>query len=207
MQGGWAYNISMSRKLYFGRAWDEPGYLGPWVSFEDNPEFALTGAKSKMCQACLAALRKGLLAYKLGEGVNVGPGARCWKALISIEGLQDVEKARALLERYQGDFLPGEKNIHGKIGGGETPGQQQIMMHCENAAEAGVYLEEMTAWLRKFHGHPLNSYAIERGCKHPFLELFGPVPSRTARMEPISTAVIPGVIDTYLQDRILIHRG
>ena len=50
----------MTRKLYFGQPWDEPGYPDPWISFEDNPEFSLTGAKSKFCQACLYALKKGL---------------------------------------------------------------------------------------------------------------------------------------------------
>lgn len=196
----------MGRKLYFGRPWNEPGYLDSWVSFEDNPEFALTGAKSKFCQACLTSLRKGLLSYKVGQGVDLGPGAHCWKALLGMEGLKDTEEARRLLERYQDDFLAGESEIHGKVGGGETPGQQQIMMHCDNAAEAGAFLEEMTEWLRRHHGNQLNSYSIEQGCKHPFLELFGPVSAREQRMEPISPAVIPKVVGVYLQDKRLAHR-
>ena len=195
----------MGRKLYFGRAWDEPGYLNAWLSFEDDPEFKLTGAKSKLCPACLTSLRKGLLAYKVGQGVYVGPGSRCWKALVGIEGLANVEEVRSLLEEYQDDFLPGESGIHGKVGGGETPGQLQIMMHCDTAAEAGAYIEEMTAWLRKHHGHPLNSYSIEQGCKHPFLELFGSV-ARTEKMKPVSASVIPGVINTYLKDGVLVRR-
>ena len=197
----------MSRKLYFGRPWNEPGYLNSWISFEDNPEFALTGAKSKFCQACLTSLRKGLLSYKVGQGVDIGPGAHCWKAVVGMEGLRDVSQARELLETYQGDFLPGENEIHGKVGGGETPGQQQIMMHCDTASEAGMFMEEMKEWLRKHHGHPLNSYSIEQGCKHPFLELFGPVSQRSERMEPISRAVARRVAEVYLEDEILAHRG
>ena len=193
----------MSRRLYFGQPWDEPGYLNAWVSFEDDPGFALTGAKSKFCPACLSALRKGLLAYKVGRGVDVGPGAHCWKALVGVEGLNNVDGVRALLEEYQDDFLPGENGIHGKVGGGEMLGQLQIMMHCDTAAQAGAYLDEMTAWVRRHHGHPLNSYSIEQGCKHPFLELFGSVAHRAEKMEPVSASVIPGVINTYLQDTTL----
>ena len=91
----------MSRKLYFGQPWNEPGYLDSWVSFEDNPEFALTGAKSKFCQSCLTSLRNGLLAYKVGHGVDLGPGAHCWKALLGIEGLKDVDTVH-LLKFLQG---------------------------------------------------------------------------------------------------------
>ena len=196
----------MSRKLYFARPWHEPGYLGSWISFEDNPEFALTGAKSKYCQAGLTSLRKGLLAYKVGQGVEGGPGAHCWKAVLGMEGMKDAEEARRFLATYEDDFLPGETMIHGKVGGGETPGQQQIMMHCDTAVQAGMFMEEMKEWLRKHHGHPLNSYSIEQGCKHPFLELFGPVVYRAERMEPLSPEVIPRIVDVYLQNKILAHR-
>ncbi|NIA07401.1 MAG: hypothetical protein GWP14_07180 [Actinobacteria bacterium] len=196
----------MDRKLYFGQPWNEPGYLNPWVSFEDNPQFALTGVKSKFCRACLKSLRKGLLSYKVGQGVALGPSMHCWKAVLNMEGLNDPEESRRLLEIYQDDFLAGESKITGKIGGGETPSQQQIMMHCDNAVEAGAYLNEMAEWLRKYHGHPLNSYSVEQGCKHPFLELFGPVSARKQRMEPISPAVIPKIIDLYLQDEQIAHR-
>jgi hypothetical protein len=58
---------------------------------------------------------------------------------LGVEGLKDVEESRRLLETYQDDFLPGESKIHGKVGGGETPGQLQIMMHCDTVAEAGAY--------------------------------------------------------------------
>ena len=196
----------MSRKLYFGQAWNEPGYLDSWISFEDNPEFSLTGAKSKICQACLASLRKGLLSYKVGRGVDVGLGAHCWKAVLTMESLRNARETQDMLETYQDDFLPGETGIHGKVGGGETPGQQQIMMHCDSASEAGMYMDEIREWLRKHHNNPLNSYSIEQGCKHPFLELFGPVSHRTEKMEPIRPAVIPKVIEMYLKDEIIAHR-
>ena len=196
----------MGRKLYFGQAWNEPGYLDSWISFEDNPEFSLTGAKSRFCQACLASLRKGLLSYKVGQGVDVGSAAHCWQAVLTMEGLRSAGEAQNLLERCQDDFLPGETGIHGKVGGGETPGQHQIMMHCDSASEAGVCRDEMRTWLRKHHNNPLNSYSIQQGCKHPFLELFGPVSHMAERMEPIRPTVIPKVIDMYLKDEILDHR-
>jgi len=117
----------MARKLYFGQPWNEPGYPAPWISFEDHPQFLLTGTKSKFCQACLHRLRKGLLSYQPGQGIDIGPAAYCWQAVIGIEGLRSPDQARRFLEDHQDDFLPGEAGIHGKVGGGEAPGQQQII--------------------------------------------------------------------------------
>ena len=190
----------MSGKLYFGRPWNEPGYPDPWISFEDNLEFSLTGAKSKFCQACLLALKKGLLSYEWGQGISIGSGVSCWKAVVSIEGLKDTAQAQRLLEEYQDDFLPEESGIHGKVGGGEIPGQQQIMMHCDSPLEADAYKEATSEWLRKHHNHPLNSYSAEQGCKHPFLELFGPVSHRKEVMAPKSLEAVRTVLDVYLQD-------
>ena len=190
----------MVRKLYFGQPWDEPGYPDSWISFEDNLEFSLTGAKSKFCQACLYALKKGLLSYEPGRGIDIGPGAYCWKAVLGIEGMKSPEEARHFLEKHQDDFLPGEAGIHGKIGGREMLGQQQILMHADNIVKAEMYKESMKEWLRSHHNNPLNSYSTERGCKHPFLELFGPVSSRSQRMEPTSPQAVRNVLDVYLQD-------
>ena len=192
----------MVRKLYFGQPWHEPGYPDSWISFEDNPEFSLTGAKSKICQACLNALKKGLLSYEPRQAIDIGPGAYCWKAVLGIEAANSPEEARRFLEKHQDDFLPGEAEIHGKIGGGETPGQQQILIHADNIVKAEMYKQSMRDWLRTHHDHPLNSYSTERGCKHPFLELFGPVSSRnrSQRMEPARPEAIPTVLDVYLQD-------
>ena len=192
----------MTRKLYFGQPWNEPGYPDSWISFEDNPAFALTGAKSKFCQACLYALKKGLLAYERGLGIDIGPGQYCWKAVLGMEVANSPEEAQRFLEKHQGDFLPGASGIHGKIGGGETPGQQQVMIHCDNIVQAEAYKESMKDWLRTHHNHPLNSYSTERGCKHPFLELFGSVScrNRSQRMEPTRPEAIPTVLDVYLRD-------
>ena len=192
----------MTRKLYFGQPWDEPGYPESWISFEDNPEFLLTGAKSKFCQACLYALKKGLLSYESGRGLDIGPGAYCWKAVLGMETAKSPEEARRFLEKHQDDFLPDAVGIHGKIGGGEKLGQQQIMIHCDNIVQVEVYKESMRGWLGTHHNHPLNSHSTERGCKHPFLELFGPVSSknRSQRMEPTGPEAIPTVLDVYLQD-------
>lgn len=188
----------MPRKLYFGQPWNEPGYPTPWISFEDNPQFLLTSAKTKFCQACLSSLKKGLLSYQPGQSIDIGPGAYCWKAVVSIEGMSSPEEVKNLLQTHQDDFLPGETRIHGKVGGGETPGQQQIMMQCDTPLEADIYKDSMKDWLRKYHSHPLNSYSIEQGCKHPFLELFGPVPHRTPRMVPASPEAITTVLNVYL---------
>jgi len=195
----------MARKLYFGKPWNEPGYPYPWISFEDNPEFSLTGAKFKLCQACLYALKKGLLSYEPTRGIDIGPGAYCWKAVLGIEAANSPEEARDLLEKQQDDFLPDAIGIHGKIGGGEMVGQQQIMMHCDNIVQAEAYKESMKGWLRTHHNHPLNSYSTERGCKHPFLELFGPISSRnrSQRMEPSSPEAVETVLEMYLQDSTL----
>lgn len=192
----------MTRKLYFGQPWDEPGYPDPWISFEDNPEFSLTGAKSKLCQACLYALKKGLLSYETGLGIDIGPGAHCWKAVLGMQAATSPEEARQFLEKHQDDFLPDTAGIHGKIGGGEQLAQQQIIIHCDNIVQAEVYKESMKGWLTAHHDHPLNSYSTERGCKHPFLELFGSVSrkNRSQRMEPTRPEAIPPVLEVYLQD-------
>ena len=153
----------MARKLYFAQPWDEPGYPDSWISFEDNPEFSITGAKSKLCQACLHALKRGLLFYERGRGIDIGPGQYCWKAVLGIEAANSPEEAQRFLEKHQDDFLPGAAGIHGKIGGGETPGQQQIMIHCDNIIQAEAYRESMRDWLISHHAHPLNSYFTERG--------------------------------------------
>ena len=190
----------MARKLYFGQPWNEPGYPAPWISFEDDPQFLLTETKSKFCQACLHRLKKGLLSYEPGQGIDIGPAAYCWQAVMGIEGMKSPEEAGQLLEKHQDDFLPGVAGIHGKIGGGEMLGQQQIMMQCDSRSEAQTCRESMKDWLRKHHHHLLNSYSIEQGCKHPFLELFGPLSRRKQRMEPTSPEAIRTVLNVYLQD-------
>jgi len=190
----------MVRKLYFGQPWDEPGYPDSWISFEDNPEFSLTGAKSKFCQACLYALKKGLLSYEPGRGIDIGRGAYCWKAVLGIAGMKSPEEAKHFLEKHQDDFLPGAAGIHGKVGGGEMLGQQQILMHTDNIVKAEIYKESMKEWLRSHHNNPLNSYSTEQGCKHPFLELFGPVSSRSQMMVATSPQAVRNVLDVYLQD-------
>lgn len=190
----------MARKLHFGQPWDEPGYPDSWISFEDNPEFSLTGAKSKFCQACLYALKKGLLSYEPGRRIDIGPGAYCWKAVLGIEGMKSPEEARHFLEKHQDDFLPAEAGIHGKVGGGEMLGQQQILMHTDNIVKAEIYKESVKEWLKSHHNNPLNSYSTEQGCKHPFLELFGPVSSRSQMMVPTSRQAVRSVLDVYLQD-------
>lgn len=190
----------MTRKLYFGRPWREPGYPHPWISFEDSPEFALTGAKSKFCQACLRALRNGLLSYQQGQAVNVGPGADCWKAVVGIESVKNPEDARRLLEDNQQDFLSADTGIHGKVGGGEMPAQQQIMIDCDSPLQAEICKETMKRWLRKHHNNPLNSYYTQQGCKHPFLELFGPVAHRDTVMKPRSPQAVKSALELYLSD-------
>ena len=199
----------MARKLYFSKPWNEPGYPDPWISFEGNPELPLAGAKFKLCQACLRALKKGLLSYETGRGIDIGPGAQCWQTVVGLEGAKSPEWARHFLEKYQDDFLSGVAEIHGKIGGGEMPGQQQMMIHCDNLGEAEAYKESMQIWLTRHHSHPLNSYSTERGCKHPFMELFGPLSSRnrSQRMEPMRPEAIPTVVDTYLQDSTIATFG
>ncbi len=190
----------MVRKLYFGQPWDEPGYPDSWISFEDDPEFSLTGAKSKFCQACLQALKKGLLSYEPRRAIDIGPGAYCFKAVVSIEAMKSPEEARRFLQKHQDDFLPGAAGMHGKVGGGETPGQQQILIHCDNIVQAETYKQSMKGWLKNHHSNPLNSYSTEQGCKHPFLELFGPVASRNQMMLPTSSQAVRTVLDLYLQD-------
>ena len=86
----------MARKLYFGKPWNEPGYAYPWISFEDNPEFSLTGAKHKLCQACLQALKKGLLSYEPTHEIGIGPGEYCWKAVLGMEAATSPEEAQRL---------------------------------------------------------------------------------------------------------------
>ena len=193
----------MNRKLYFGQPWYEPGYPDPWISFEDNPEFELTGAKSKFCRACLTSLKRGLLSYEGGGGVNVGPGAYCWKTVIGIEGMQNAERVKDLLIQHQDDFLSGETGIHGKAGGGEVPSQQEIMLHCDSQSQAEAYKDSMRIWLAKHHRDLLNSYSVEQGCKHPFLELFGPVLCRKEWMVPRSSGAVQTVLNVYLQDSAL----
>ena len=197
------------RKLYFGQPWNEPGYSYPWISFEDNAEFLLTGTKSKFCQACLHALKKGILSYELGQKIDIGSAVQCWKAVLAIEGARSPEEVRSLLEENQDDFLSGENGIHGKVGGGETPGQLQIMMDCDNIAQAELYKERMGEWLRVHHNHPLNSYATERGCKHPFMELFGPASYRIRgqRMKPVRPKAVRTVLEEYLQDSTIAGLG
>ena len=79
-------------------------------------------------------------------------------------------------------------------------GQQQILMHADNIVKAEMYKESMKEWLRSHHTNPLNSYSTEQGCKHPFLELFGPVSSRSQMMVPTSPQAVRNVLDIYLQD-------
>jgi len=79
------------------------------------------------------------------------------------------------------------------------------MMQCDSRSEAETCRESMKDWLRKHHNHPLNSYSIEQGCKHPFLELFGPVLYRKQWMEPTSPEAIQTVLDIYLQDLGITH--
>ncbi len=190
----------MTRKFYFGQPWDEPGYPDSWISFEDNPEFSLTGAKSKLCQTCLTALQKGLLSYEPRHSINVGPGAHCWKAVVSMEGMNTPQEARNFLQMHQDDFLPSKSGMHGKLGGGETPGQQQILIHCDNIVQAETYKQSMMTWLTSHHSNLLNSHSTEQGCKHPFLELFGSVSSRSQMMIPASPQAVRTTLDLYLQD-------
>ena len=190
----------MVRKLYFGQPWDEPGYPDSWISFEDNAEFSLTGAKSVACQACLNALQKGLLSYVPRHAIDIGPGAHCWKAVVSIEGMNTPQDAGRFLAKHQDDFLPSKSGMHGKLGGGETPGQQQILIHCDNIVQAETYKHSMKTWLTSHHSNLLNSYSTEQGCKHPFLELFGSVPSRNQMMIPASPQAVRTTLDLYLQD-------
>ena len=112
--------------------------------------------------------------------------------------MSSPEEVKDLLQTNQDDFLPGQTRIHGKIGGGDAPGQQQIMMQCDSPLEADVCKDDMKEWIRTHHPHPLNSYSIEQGCKHPFLELFGPVSHRTSRMVPTSPQAITTVLNVYL---------
>ena len=116
--------------------------------------------------------------------------------------MRSPEEARCFLEKHQSDFLSADVGIHGKVGGGEMPGQQQVMMQCDSALQAEICKETMKRWLRKHHNNPLNSYSTEQGCKHPFLELFGPISriDRSQRMVPTRPEAIRTVLDTYLQD-------
>ncbi len=190
----------MPRKLYFGQPWDEPGYPDSWISFEDNPEFSLTGAKSKLCQACLNALQKGLLSYEPRQAIDIGPGAYCWKAVMNIEGMNSPQEAKSFLEVHQDDFLPSKAGMYGKVGGGEIPGQQQILIHCDDVVQAETYKQSMKRWLNSHHSNLLNSCSTQQGCKHPFLELFGSVSSRNQMMIPTSPQAVRNVLDVYLQD-------
>ncbi len=190
----------MARKLYFGRPWDEPGYPDSWISFEDNPDFSLTQTKSKFCQQCLLALKKGLLSYQPQTTIDLGPGADCWQAVIGIEGCKNPHEAKRFLEDNQDDFLPAKTRIHGKVGGGDMPGQQQIIMQADSPIEARVLKESMKSWLQQQRNHLLNSYYTEQGCRHPFLELFGAIAVRNRNMEPASPQAVHNVLELYLQD-------
>ena len=87
----------MARTLYFGRSWNEPGYPGPWINFEDNPNFTYTDYKYSVCRRCLIKLAKGLLNYEQGEEIDIEYAG--WRQRMKPE---NTEAARDVLREFFG---------------------------------------------------------------------------------------------------------